>query len=315
MWLEGPSKTSRALRRGSSIEANARDSRPGSLQYPATARSADSFPRAAHSWSKSRVPASTRCARRCCAVRSRLAGTASAASARNPASAMRLSPSSSLRMAAARCASSPAPSAVAMRRRGAAESSAAIGSAGAAASGGGLPKRRDSGFARCLNRMEECLCWRVRRLYRRLRCGRSLDILSDGCSLRGMISESSEVSRQIAEHTPWLELRESGTGPHIPIIGIRQILDLHPKRRRGTQHREPVSAAQEECRQRRILGHIIYAGRSRTKVKHRDIRGEGGPSGKFVVGIDRPLVVRLTEGELTDTFSAEIRANDSDFAQ
>ena len=65
---------------------------------------------------------------------------------------------SSLRIAAARCASSPSPSAVASGPGATPVAGAAIGSAGAAASGGALPNRRDSGLARCLNRMEKCLC-------------------------------------------------------------------------------------------------------------------------------------------------------------
>ena len=85
----------------------------------------------------------------------RPADTGAAVGSINPASCLNISPSSSLRVAAARKPGSPSPEAAAMTSSGDRESSAAASSSRAAGGVGAPGRKRDNGLTKCMNRIEK----------------------------------------------------------------------------------------------------------------------------------------------------------------
>lgn len=124
-----------------------------------------------------------------------------------------------------------------------------------------------------------------------------------------------EIRRQIAEIGARLDLGESWAVAHIPEIEIGRILDLHAQRCRCTPQFESVTATREEHRLCGIFRHIINAGRGSTKVLHGDVGGQRRQPRELVVGIDRPLVVRLAKRGRSNAGGSQIGSHDCDLTQ
>lgn len=124
-----------------------------------------------------------------------------------------------------------------------------------------------------------------------------------------------DIGRQITEIGAWRELGESWAVAVIPDIEIGRILDLHAQRYRCTPQFESVTATHGGHRCCAILCDVINACGRGTKVLNGDISGERRPPRELVIGIDRPLDVRLAESRRANALGGEIGSNDSDLPQ